>query len=559
MLITDKEKLKKYTAENRIWQGISSIEVTKKGRIFVTFYSGYIKEHFGNYVLLIKSDDDGKTFSDPIAVAYKDENHRCYDPVLWIDPLGRLWFIWALLPANGVYASVCDDPDADELVWSTPRKIGNDVMMCRPTVLSTGEWLFPIAVWRRGLVPHIWPETRIPDCETGAFVYKTTDNGETFTKLGGARVEGRGFDEHMTLELPDGRLRLFARTGYGIGASDSYDRGKTWGTSFNTGYGGPCSRFHITRLSSGRLLLINHYNYTSRNNLYAMLSEDEGKTWKYKLLLDERNEVSYPDAVERNGYIYITYDRERGGFMGSFAAAYSKAREILVAKITEDDIIEGTLKSDGYLKCVASKLGRYCRDDVENPYMFLPQYDTVGAVKQIMNDHPREKYISVIFDAFAVNCTNMHKLDCEKLDALITRFDEHDGYDDEILEEIIALVKNVTESKIQSVPVIDRIKSVIEENLEADISVADVAKKIGMSKFYMSHIFKKATAITVVDYKNELKLTKAKKLLVTTDDSITDIAYSCGFGSASYFTERFTKAEGIQPGKYRVLNKKDKR
>ena len=57
MLITDKELLKKYTTENRIWQGIPSIETTKNGRIFLTFYSGGTREQYGNYVLLIISHD----------------------------------------------------------------------------------------------------------------------------------------------------------------------------------------------------------------------------------------------------------------------------------------------------------------------------------------------------------------------------------------------------------------------------------------------------------------------------------------------------------------------
>ena len=34
-----------------------------------------------------------------------------------------------------------------ELVWSDVKYIANDVMMNKPTVLSTGEWLFPLAVW----------------------------------------------------------------------------------------------------------------------------------------------------------------------------------------------------------------------------------------------------------------------------------------------------------------------------------------------------------------------------------------------------------------------------
>ena len=38
MLITDKKELEKYTTDKRFWQGIPGIEVTKKGRIFSTFY-----------------------------------------------------------------------------------------------------------------------------------------------------------------------------------------------------------------------------------------------------------------------------------------------------------------------------------------------------------------------------------------------------------------------------------------------------------------------------------------------------------------------------------------
>ena len=74
MLITDKTKLKEYTTENRIWQGIPGIEVTKKGRIFACFYSGETKETIGNFCLLIKSED-GENFSEPIAVAYDKERY----------------------------------------------------------------------------------------------------------------------------------------------------------------------------------------------------------------------------------------------------------------------------------------------------------------------------------------------------------------------------------------------------------------------------------------------------------------------------------------------------
>ena len=47
--------------------------------------------------------------------------------------------------------------------------------------------------------------------------------------------------------------------------------------------------------------MINHKDFTGRNNLTAFLSEDGGKTWPYTLLLDARSGVSYPDVIESNG------------------------------------------------------------------------------------------------------------------------------------------------------------------------------------------------------------------------------------------------------------------
>ena len=366
MIITDKSELKNYTNENRVWQGIPGIAVTKKGRIFVSFYSGNVKEDEGNFVVLIKSDDDGKTFSAPVTVVFNKNGGRCFDEVLWIDPIGRLWLFWGYMGkiGEGTYCAVCENPDADDLVWSKEKLVGYDVMMNKPTLLSSGEWLLSIAVWEdrlRNNYPVVSHEREKK--ERGAFVYKSSNNGETFEKLGGTIAENRSFDEHMTVEL-DGKLMMLIRTEYGIASSYSYDGGKSWTTPEDSGLKGPCSRFSITKLSSGKYLLINHYDFADRNNLTAMLSDDECKTWKYKLLLDERKNVSYPDVQEHNGFIYVTYDRERGGFRKSLEEVYSEAREVLFAKITEEDIMQGKIVSEGSrLKQIASKLDKYAKED----------------------------------------------------------------------------------------------------------------------------------------------------------------------------------------------------
>lgn len=357
MLITDKKALSAYEAKNRIWQGIASIEVTRGGRIFSCFYSGGVREEIGNYSMVVTSED-GVNFTEPIAVAYV-EGHRCYDPCLWIDPFGRLWFTWSITPEEKLYAAVCDDPDADELSFSEPFIVGEEVMMNKPTVTRAGEWLFPISVWKENFRKALSGAVD-NDKSRLAYAYKSTDNGKSFVRLGGVDAPERSFDEHVIFEHKDGRLAMFIRTLYGIAVSYSTDGGKSWSDAVDSGLGGPCSRFAIRRLRSGRVLLINHVDFDGRNNLTALLSEDDGKSFPYKLLLDGRSEVSYPDFKEADdGYIYVAYDRERGGFKKSLEEAEACAREILYAKITEDDIINGSISEGSSLRCLVSKLGKF--------------------------------------------------------------------------------------------------------------------------------------------------------------------------------------------------------
>lgn len=363
MLITDKQEVAKYSPEHRVWQGIPGVAHTKGGRTFISFYSGDVMETYGNFAVLTMSSD-GKNY-EQIAVVKKDGQFRVFDPVLWIDPMGRLWFIWNVMPGEQVMASICEDPDGEKLSWSEPFQIGRGIMMNKPIVLSTGQWLFPIAIWMLDIYNEFRCSALTDEDVAGSYVYETADCGKTFRRLGMADVEDRSFDEHMVYELQDGVLKMLVRTKYGIGQSYSYDRGETWTEGQDSGLGGPCSRFFIYRLRSGRLLLINHHNFKGRNNLTAFLSDDDGKTFPHQLLLDERRKVSYPDAMEaEDGFIYITYDRERGCFKKSLEDVYADAREILTCRIKEADILAGELTSEGaFLKNVVNKLGQLADPD----------------------------------------------------------------------------------------------------------------------------------------------------------------------------------------------------
>ena len=553
MLITEPEKLRDFYADQRIWQGIPSVEVTSKGRVFITFYSGGVKEEIGNYTMIIESRD-GAHFSEPIAVTYL-ENHRCYDPCLWIDPLGRLWFTWSICPDDALYGVICEDPDADVLQWSDIFKIGHDIMMNKPVVLSTGEWLFPLAVWNHGiraLPPQF--DSKTPD--KGSFVYKSSDNGKTFVRFGCADVENRHFDEHMVIELEDQRLMMLVRTFYGIGVSYSYDRGKTWSKGEDSGLGGPSSRFHICRLKSGRILLINHVNFKWRNNLTALISEDDGKTWCGQLLLDERSGVSYPDVKEADdGYIYIVYDRERGAYKKRLNEALECAREILMAKITEEDILQGSLVSEGSeLKRIVSKLGDYSGKD-KNPFKEEMLYTDMELAQILLKQCQCDDIIHHIFDIYPLKCCEQDNTALALVDSKITAFSQTGYKNITLLTDIIALLRMNAGDREPQHPMVERIKVLMTKHMSDDFSLEDAAQTLGMSKYYMCHLFKKYTGITVVEYRNELRFTKAKGELIKTNRKIQDIASECGFQSASYFSEMFLAAEGMSPSAYRKLHK----
>ena len=176
----------------------------------------------------------------------------------------------------------------------------------------------------------------------------STDEGKTWKLHGAVKTEKAGL-ENMIVELKDGRLWMLIRTEKVLWESHSSDKGRTWTPGKPTSIATPHSRFFIRRLSSGNLLLVNHYKFTGRSHLTAQLSTDDGATWNDGLLLDERKGVSYPDGVQdKDGLIWITYDRDRGG-----------AGEILLAKFKEEDVIAGKNVSGAVsLKQVVNKFNK---------------------------------------------------------------------------------------------------------------------------------------------------------------------------------------------------------
>ncbi len=92
----------------------------------------------------------------------------------------------------------------------------------------------------------------------------------------------------------------------------------------------------------------------------------------------------------------------------------------------------------------------------------------------------------------------------------------------------------------------------IQQNYTRTLSLKELAETVGVSKSYLSRIFKMDTGIPLWAYLNRFRIQKAKELLALTDRSITDIAADVGYEDTGYFGRVFHEIAGCPPRAYRL-------
>jgi len=170
---------------------------------------------------------------------------------------------------------------------------------CKPILGTQGEILLPLYE------------------ENGsAFVLRSEDGGLTWESS--TIVENEtGLIQPTLAPLSDGRLLMYLRTyepaGGTIWQSVSEDAGRTWSPPTRTQLPNPNSRVALEALASGRLALAFNDTGNGRTPLTLGLSEDDGKTWPYRLDVETQpGEYSYPALIQAsNGLLHLVYTYQR--------------------------------------------------------------------------------------------------------------------------------------------------------------------------------------------------------------------------------------------------------
>lgn len=98
---------------------------------------------------------------------------------------------------------------------------------------------------------------------------------------------------------------------------------------------------------------------------------------------------------------------------------------------------------------------------------------------------------------------------------------------------------------------VTKAREYIVENFKKDISLTDCAECVGISPYYLSHIFKERTGDTFVEYLSRIRIEEAKNLALNKNLTVSDISSRCGYLNITYFCKVFKRMTGMTIGEYR--------
>lgn len=417
-----KADMEYYRPYNRSYQACPTIAASKNGMLFAahmadpygkTFCNG---ENYYGFIPILRSRD-GISWENPITVFDPDKEGpmRVYEPVLWFDG-DRLYLSYSYQVGQesnysgmiGTWITYCDNPEDDAPVWSTPKLCFEGMADDTPVKASDGRWYW-IGYFSRHFMKEYYTEEQLSR-GNGQRIY-VSDDLLCWEYVCSIEDSEDSTSENSMIEVRDGTFLIVerhesgtrfntisvenprVRSGYRILRYDNRDEQSA---QLQNVYSRNC----LYKLRSGNIVLTYHDNDTRvRDNLTVALSKDGGVTWPYKLLLDKRLHSSYAFITESDDGIFIIYDQGRG------RTVRPGASEILMARLTEEDIIAGKcITPRSVLKRLVSRYEECPREDTLKEQFLAAERimaangdneDIKKAVAAVKENYTLESYIAL--------------------------------------------------------------------------------------------------------------------------------------------------------------------
>lgn len=126
-------------------------------------------------------------------------------------------------------------------------------------------------------------------------------------------------------------------------------------------------------------------------------------------------------------------------------------------------------------------------------------------------------------------------------------------------DDQISVLKKISDEAFildNDLPIVDKIKNLVKQNFSNVMFGLDtVSAELGYSTQYLSMTFKKETGENFSSYLTRKRIEQAKKLLMTTNMKIKDIASACGYNYTNYFIKVFNRQEKLAPAEWKSTMK----
>ena len=207
--------------------------------------------------------------------------------------------------------------------------------------------------------------------------------------------------------------------------------------------------------------------------------------------------------------------------------------------LTESGIFEYTVNGQTYraseLDCVIYKKGSYYDRRVLKPVV-LHIFDIDG--RTVDSDAP-------------ISFSDRQRIRADI--ALLNSADRKDiAYISHLLNDILYLHQREQTGRQVPDKRILQAQEIIRSRFDKDVTVSQIAKAVHLSYPQFNRLFVKHMQMTPTQYINQMRVDKAKVLLLTTDLPINAVAAECGFRDIYYFSNFFKAATGVAPTRYRA-------
>jgi AraC-like DNA-binding protein len=231
---------------------------------------------------------------------------------------------------------------------------------------------------------------------------------------------------------------------------------------------------------------------------------------------------------------------------GSFRMTLNE-EEVLVTQGTSLLLLPGTLHAGIPVDCVYECI-------VFDMDILINKNDSTGKLVQTIKNHEAGFYY--IFPSTDIQ---MQRVVNSIFDGIAYRGEGYQMYTLGGLSQMVGYIFNNNYNKSNNpssgtqyrrITQLKTVLSFLDDNYHKPLTLEEIAQCVNMSPKYFCRFFKEMTRRTPMDHLNYYRIERACQQLLTSDLSITEIAFNSGFNDLSYFIKTFKRYKGTTPKKY---------